>query len=291
MRLPPALHEVLNQKLANPIQETRRCSGGDINQAAQLMTAEDKFFVKWNHHSDPGMFEAEARGLAILREAGTLRVPAVIAFQAAEGDCPAFLVLEWLEEGRSQERTKAMLGEGLAALHQHTAEKHGLDHSNFIGSLPQYNQPTESWTEFYAEQRIRPQMAIARQRGRLPENREKLLNRLIDRLPNLLPGENPPASLLHGDLWAGNYLTLADGNPAIIDPAVYYGHREVEMAFTQLFGGFGASFYDAYNSVYPLDKGYNERRSLYQLYPLMVHMNLFGGGYAMQVDSVARRYV
>jgi fructosamine-3-kinase len=133
-------------------------------------------------------------------------------------------------------------------------------------------------------------MEVARQAGKLSPAREKSLNQLISLLPQLLPHENPSPSLLHGDLWGGNVMILADGRPALIDPAVYYGHREVEIAFTQLFGGFSQRFYDSYNAVYLLDKGYGERRLLYQLYPLMVHMNLFGGGYIAQVDEIIKRY-
>lgn len=289
MRLPLQLHESLEKTLNTTIQEVRPCFGGDINTAAQIITPDHRFFLKWNVHAVPMMFRAEAQGLQILRTADKLRVPEVIAVQEATADCPAYLVLEWLEADKRDDSTYEKLGVGLAMLHQIHQAEHGLDHDNFIGSLPQSNSPSPSWVVFYGEQRLRGPMEIARQRGYLSDGREKNLQKLIQKLPDLIPEVAP--SLLHGDLWGGNVMFLAESMPALIDPAVYYGHREVEIAFTQLFGGFSAEFYNAYQSVYPLDQGYHERRALYQLYPLLVHMNLFGGGYISQVDTILKRYV
>lgn len=289
--LPPPLYNSLQQALGVTLQSTQPCYGGDINSAAHLVTSDGHFFLKWNSASPPGMFSAEAAGLRLLAAANTLRVPAVIAVQEKQGLCPAYLVLEWLESGAASSQSAEKLGEGLAALHRHQASQHGLDHANFIGSLPQKNIQTKTWVNFFAEQRLRPQMEIARRLDRLPAAREKGLNELIRRLPEWLPAEEPAPSLLHGDLWSGNVMTLSDGIPAIIDPAVYFGHREIEIAFTQLFGGFGARFYAAYHATYPLPPDYEKRRALYQLYPLMVHMNLFGGGYISQVDAIVQRYI
>jgi fructosamine-3-kinase len=210
----------------------------------------------------------------------------------AQQGLPDFLVLEWLPPVRPQNPSQfaEKLGEGLATLHLQMADQYGLDRDNFIGSLPQENQQENGWARFYAEHRILFQMEIARQVGRLTPERERLLNTLCQNMSQLAP-DDPPASLLHGDLWGGNYLGTTHDVPVIYDPAVYYGHREVEMAFTELFGGFPTRFYDAYNAVYPLDQGYAERKALYQLYPLMVHMNLFGGGYIGQVDRILRHYL
>ncbi len=291
MHLPTALHDSIAARLGTNIQNVQVCSGGDINEAAQIVTSDGSLFVKWHPRSPQHMFSTEAKGLSLLRKSNTVRVPEVIMVEEARDDCPAYILLEWLESGTPQAHTSHQLGEQLAALHQQSASEHGLDHDNFIGRLPQYNHQHATWAAFYAEQRIRPQMKIAQQVGQLPTHREKLLNTLLQRLDTLLPQPNPPASLLHGDLWGGNFMTLTGGQPAVIDPAVYYGHREIEMAFTELFGGFSPAFYDAYNSVYPLDKEYQRRKSLYQLYPLMVHMNLFGGGYGRSVDSILRQYV
>lgn len=182
-------------------------------------------------------------------------------------------------------------GIALAELHRHTAPTHGLEQDNFIGRLPQPNQPTASWIEFYRDQRIGYQMTIARQRGRLPARRESLLTRLLERLPDLLDDNTMLPSLLHGDLWGGNYLVDEQGQAVLIDPAVYYGHREMDLAMTELFGGFGGRFYEAYHATYPMDSGYAERRALYQLYYILVHLNLFGEHYGGQVDSIAAHYV
>lgn len=291
MRLPSSLHEALTNKLGTTISEVRACSGGDINEAAQIVTvSNERLFVKWHQQSPPNMFTAEAKGLKLLRNAQTtLRIPEVIAAQEATDDCPAYLVLEWLERGSPQAHTDEVLGHGLAALHQSHADQHGLDHHNFIGPLHQPNTPHSTWPTFFAEERVRPQIEVARRVGQLSGHRERLLNTLLDKIPQIVP--DAPPSLLHGDLWRGNVMILSRGEPAVIDPAVYYGNREMDIAFTQMFGGFSARFYDAYNSSYPLDKDYPQRRALYQLYHTMVHMNLFGGGYAHSVDSILRQYV
>ncbi len=291
MYLPSSLSQAVTSSLGVAIREIHACTGGDINQAARLITQDDALFIKWHASSVPGMFSAEARGLELLRQTGVVRVPQVVAVAEATAACPAYLVLEWLPSGSANTHTDQELGEGLAALHRLEADSHGLDHDNFIGRLNQPNCQRTTWSEFFAQQRIQPQMEEARRSGQLPTHREQLLNRLLANLADLLPTDNPPASLLHGDLWRGNVMVLPESEPAVIDPAVYYGHREIELAFTELFGGFSARFYDAYNSSYPLDKSYRERRALYQLYPLMVHMNLFGGGYASRVDSILRQYV
>lgn len=286
MSLPADIQHAIESHLNTAVVSSRWIGGGDINEAAQVETASEKFFVKWNPHSPPGMFTAEARGLNLLASAGTLKVPQVIL----SSEMPAFLALEWLPIERPKNPTVFAdhLGEGLARLHQTTQGKHGLDHDNYIGRLHQSNTPTQSWAAFYRDQRIRVQMGIARQNGRLNPERERLLERLCEKLPGILPDVSP--SLLHGDLWSGNYSGITGDLPVIYDPAVYYGHREVEMAFTELFGGFPGRFYEAYNAAFPLDKGYMERKALYQLYPLLVHLNLFGEGYGSHVDSIARRY-
>jgi protein-ribulosamine 3-kinase len=278
MRLPEGLRQRVEAALGTPITSTSAQGGGDINEAARLTTSAGDCFIKWNTRE--GMFPTEARGLRVLRQAGTaLKIPDVIA---VEND---FLLLEWLPTERPSEKSAKRLGEGLAALHQLTEATHGLDHNNFIGMLPQSNTSEASWPVFYRDQRIRAQMKLA---GNLPPEREKLLERLCERLPELLPEAAP--SLLHGDLWGGNVMVTTDGTPALYDPAVYYGHREIDLAMTELFGGFSPRFYEAYQANFPLDPDYKSRRLLYQLYPLMVHMNLFGGGYTAQVEMIAGRY-
>jgi fructosamine-3-kinase len=243
------------------------------------------------------MFPAEAHGLRLMAATNEIRVPTVIA-QGDEtsdktGGCPAYLVLEWIEQGNKHgEDTMAHFGEQLAAMHRHHASQHGLDQDNFIGQLPQPNTQTARWAEFYRDQRIGYQMEIARRLGRLPKSREELLTRLMDRLPDLLDqhAEGIPASLIHGDLWGGNYLIDTAGHAVLIDPAVCYGHREMDLAMSELFGGFSGPFYAAYHAAYP-SPGYEDRRALYQLYYILVHLNHFGESYGRRVDSLAAHYV
>lgn len=266
-----------------------RVHGGDINEAFCVEVSGGRYFIKINSAAPVGFFGAEQDGLIRLREANRLRVPAVIAQADAAAHLPAYLVLEWLEEAPPSSAFAAGFGEALALQHQITRVDFGLDRDNFIGKLPQRNPPTARWGDFYRDQRIAPQAALARKRG-MSASRLALLERLMTRLPALLPNTSTP-SLLHGDLWRGNYMTLAGDIPAVIDPAVYFGDREIELAFTELFGGFSAQFYAAYRATFPLEPGYEDRRALYQLYPLLVHYNLFGEPYGAHVEAVCRRYV
>ncbi len=286
--LPAALSEVLSSVLGGTIAFVQPVFGGDINYAAQIDCGSASYFVKWNANSPDAMFATEAEGLRLLRGAGALRVPDVIA--QGEADGIGYLVLEWIETGNKRAgNVMEAFGSGLAELHRQQAAQHGLDQNNFIGRLPQINTPTSSWISFYREQRIGYQMEVARQRGRLPRRREDLLTRLMERLDHWLDDEAITPSLLHGDLWGGNYLVDEQGRAVLIDPAVYYGHREMDLAMTELFGGFATRFYEAYQAAYPL-VGYDERRSLYQLYYILVHLNLFGEAYGGQVDSIAAYY-
>lgn len=292
MSLPHILQDTLEQTLNITILNSQWVTGGDINQAARVDTRHERFFVKWNYDAPADMFQAEAQGLELLARTQAIRVPHVILWDQGEAQIPAFLVLEWLDFVPPQDTNllAERLGEGLALLHQFQAQTHGLERDNFIGSLPQRNTPTANWADFFAEQRLGFQQQIAHERGRMTPERERLLNDLRADLPDLLP--NAEASLLHGDLWGGNYMCLSGDIPAIYDPAVYFGHREVELAFTELFGKFPTRFYQAYDSIYPLDPQYDHtRKQIYQLYPLMVHLNLFGGHYGRVVDEIARRFV
>jgi fructosamine-3-kinase len=283
--IPPDLLAAVSAALGATIRDIRPVHGGDINQAARLvLPGGEAVFLKWNRGVPPDFFAAEAAGLRVIQAAGAIRVPEVLAV----GATPAFLALEWIEPGGRGMMTAAFaerLGHELAALHATPATEHGFPEANYIGSLPQPNGQTRSWVAFYRDERIGAQMAIARRLGRLPAPREQALERLQAWLPVFLDDEAIAPGLLHGDLWGGNFMAAASGDPVLIDPAVYFGHREVDLAMTELFGGFPPDFYAAYGEVHPLD-GYTERRALYQLYPLLVHMNLFGGGYA-----IVRHYV
>ncbi len=292
MTLPAQLPAVLEAKLNIKIKQTRSVSGGDISAAARCQLADGRdIFVKWQPAGRwSGLFMAEAHGLQLLHSTDTLRTPEVLAYAAGSADDPAFIAMEWLGQSVKTNAAAKVLGEGLALLHQSTAEQYGLDHDNFIGANPQPNNQTSNWINFFATQRFGFQMTLAEQNGHLPASRASRLERLMSRLGEWLPAQ-PPASLLHGDLWGGNWLITEAGSPALIDPAVYYGDREADLAFTELFGGFPSAFYDAYNHVWPLDSGYHERKELYNLYHLLNHLNLFGGGYGGSVDAVLRRFV
>jgi len=289
--IPEILIEALGSALPTRVTVAQPVGGGDINHAARIEAGETRYLLKWHASPPPGFFAAEAHGLSVLRVANAIRVPAVVAYAEAVSDgSPGWLLMEWIDTAPAGAKFAENLGHGLAALHRHTQTAYGLDRDNFIGSLPQPNRSTARWVDFYRDQRIGAQMAIARECGMMPPKRQALLEALMSRLDSLIGGVAESPALLHGDLWSGNYLSVGD-QPVIIDPAVYFGHREVEIAFTELFGGFPSRFYAAYREAYPLDPGYEWRRALYQLYPLMVHMNLFGGGYALHVDEICRQYL
>jgi fructosamine-3-kinase len=289
---PDWLSTIVRETLSAEPTHIQRVGGGMINQAARVVVGQDQYFVKWKTDAPPLFFQAEARGLGALHAAGAIRVPQVVGCGEAAAHWPAYLILEWIETARVDARIfAANFGHALGALHRITSPVYGLDHDNYIGELPQSNTPTGNWIDFYRDRRIGVQMELARKQGLLPARREALLRQVMDRLGDLLDGVTLTPSLLHGDLWSGNFLTAAGNQPVVIDPAVYYGHREVEIAFTELFGGFPPGFLTAYREAYPLDPGYERRRSLYQLYPLLVHLNIFGESYGSSVDAVCRQYV
>jgi fructosamine-3-kinase len=289
MAIPSALRQRLAEVIGAPVEQDQAVYGGDINQSARIVSGGTPYFVKWNASAPPTMFPTEAGGLQRLSAADAVRVPAVIAQGDADGACPAFLVLEWIETGGQRGGTMERFGAALAELHRHTAATYGLDRDNFIGRLPQPNTPSADWRAFYRDQRIGAQMALARRLGRLPNRRERLLTLLMDRLPDLLDDDAVSPALIHGDLWGGNYLVDSAANAVLIDPAVCYAHREMDLAMSELFGGFSSSFYSAYFEAYPAP-GYAERRALYQLYYILAHLNLFGESYGGRVDAIAAHY-
>jgi fructosamine-3-kinase len=286
-----ALRSALERALGLPVERAERVSGGDVNEAyrVELSSGRD-VFVKANPAAPRGMFEAEARGLAWLGEAEALRVPEVLAVGEAQPAAPAFLALEYVPPGPPLARADEELGRGLAALHSASPGAFGLDHDNFVAVLPQSNAPGPTWAELYGERRLRPQTKRAVDAGCLPPALGGRLDAVIRKLPDLVGPAEPPARL-HGDLWSGNVLHAADGEPCLVDPAVYGGHREIDLAMMRLFGGFSERCFAAYDESYPLAPGYEERVALYQLYPLLVHVNLFGGGYVGSVERALSRYV
>lgn len=256
-------------------------SGGSIN-TAQIVKGKDgrEFFIKLNKVSLVDMFEAEAEGLQELASAQAIKVPALICWGSSGNE--AYIVLEYISlEGKN---SGPKLGEQLAALHQQQWDKFGWIRDNTIGSTPQINTPSSSWVEFYRQHRLRFQLELAARRGG-----GQLLNQgehLLGDLDAFFTDYQPSPSLLHGDLWGGNYATDEQGNPVIYDPAVYYGDREADIAMTELFGGFPQAFYAAYAAAWPLDAGYATRKTLYNLYHVINHFNLFGGGYLSQADHM-----
>lgn len=257
-------------------------SGGCISPSFRVRLANGAdLFVKTLPAGGPrGMLEAEALSLQRLAGAGQVRVPAVLAAHAD------WLALEWLEPATATEPAWRQLGADLARLHRQQAGRYGWEADNFIGSLPQANAATDSWAEFWVEHRLRPQLRQAE--GRLERSTRDGFESLFRLAPELLgEAEAEGPSLLHGDLWSGN-VHLSAAGPAVIDPSCYYGHREVDLAMAALFGGFPASFRDGYGEEWPLLDGWERRRSIYQLYYLLVHVNLFGGGYAAQTAAALR---
>jgi protein-ribulosamine 3-kinase len=286
----PKLEELLAKrtKLSAQIEECSMLGGGSINDACSLRFGGQSFFIKWNHAERyPKMFEVEARGLELLRNSHTLALPIVIGARV-HGNY-AFLALEYVKQGSADGNFWTVFGRNLARMHQNTAEKFGLDHDNYIGSLQQCNKQTDDWPSFYIQQRIEPQLKLAFENGLADKSLYRDFNSLFGKIHYLFPTE--PASLLHGDLWSGNYLCSSQGEPVLIDPAVYYGHREMDIGMTRLFGGFDRHFYNSYNEEWPMESGWQQRTDLCNLYPLLVHVNLFGGSYMMQVKSILRRFV
>jgi fructosamine-3-kinase len=276
------IDEALAQTLGSAVLGRRPLSGGDINEAFELSLADGRtLFVKTNRHAPPDMFPAEAKGLAWLAEANALRIPRVVVAT------PDFLVLEKIDSVGRQPDFDERLGRGLAKLHRAGAPFFGCEHQNFIGRLPQDNRAASTWPDFYCVRRLEPQLKLAVDNGLVSAGLRRSFDRLFAVLEDRVGPPEPPARL-HGDLWGGNLLTDDAGHPCLIDPAVYGGHREVDLAMMQLFGGFGSRVFDAYDEVLPLAKAHRERIPLYQLYPLMVHLNLFGGSYRPSIEAALR---
>ena len=273
------------------VQRVTPLTGGMINQSARLETNEGPIFIKLNVNAPPELFQKEAQGLRALAASQTVRVPQVLHVADATSETPAFLLLEWIEAAPPAEQAAMTrrFAEDLAALHQAPApDEFGWQQDNYLGELLQINTPCASWPQFYSECRLEPQIALARQRKLLPLHRERLLFSILNRLDGWLSDFEAHPSLLHGDLWSGNYITSGQ-QTVLVDPAVYYGEREIEMAFIELFGDFPPGFMSAYQHVFPLQNGYHKRRTLHQLYPLLVHLNHFGETYGILLDNACHQ--
>lgn len=263
----------------------RPIGGGCINQTGEFEYKGTKYFLKWNRNAHE-IFEAEAKGLSLLSQSQTIYIPNVIG--TGTEDSIDFLCLEFVTRSSPSHNFWAIFGRQLAALHSQTQFHFGLDHHNYIGSLPQSNLENPNWIDFFVSERLLPQLKRATNKGLIDSTLKARFEKLFNHLPKLIPKEKP--SLLHGDLWSGNFLVGNQGQPVIFDPAVHYGHREAELAFTHLFGGFDSDFYSAYNEAFPLTQGHQERVDIFNLYPLLVHVNLFGASYLSGIVQTLSRF-
>jgi len=273
--------------LGTRVSAARPVGGGCINAALRVELADGRTVFLKHAGGDraAAMYRAEARGLEWLG-AGPLRVPAVVAL--GDGEQP-FLALEWVEAGRPGPGHDEALGRGLAGLHAIGAPSFGLDHDNWVGAVEQPNDPLPDWPGFYLERRLEPFLRRAVDLGYMAPRAVCLLERLAARIHELCGPPEPPARL-HGDLWGGNAMSGPEGEPVLIDPAVYGGHREVDLAMMRLFGGFSERAFAAYAEAAPLAAGHGERLELYQLMPLLVHAILFNGHYGAAAERVLARY-
>ncbi len=283
MALWESIAQHISQATGQPfaIGDRRSVGGGCINQGYRLVGGDRTYFVKLNQASQIAMFEAEAAGLRDMQATATIRVPTPICYGTVGQD--GYLVLEWLDLAQGGSLAWAEMGRQLAALHRAgSAQGFGWSCNNTIGSTPQINPWTGDWVQFWTEHRIGWQLRLAHRRGGdFPKG-----ERLLAALPGLLADHHPQPSLVHGDLWSGNAAITQAGEPVIFDPATYYGDREVDIAMTELFGGFPADFYRGYNEAFPLDSGYKRRKTLYNLYHILNHFNLFGGSYESQANAM-----
>ena len=276
------LSAVLQEDL--PLLWVRNLSGGDINQAALLQSNDRRWFLKYKQGGPDGMFAAEAQALEEIAAQQCIRVPSPIA--VGHIDDTAWLLLEYLE--LSSSGSPEQLGEQLAALHRVKAHQFGWYRDNFIGSTGQINTYSNDWSAFWRDQRLKPQLAMAISAGHDGPFADKI-ERLLENMDFFMADHQPGASLLHGDLWAGNKAYIKQGEAVIFDPASYYGDRETDIAMTELFGGFEAGFYSAYKACYPLADGYQLRRDLYNLYHMLNHLNLFGATYLGACESISEK--
>lgn len=277
------------------ITQRRSISGGCINQGYSLSDGNLTYFVKLNQATKVEMFAAEAQGLQEILATNTIKVPSPLCWGTTQNN--SYLVMEWLEFNDGNSGSWEMMGQNLAKMHKvKVSEQFGWGFNNTIGSTPQINTLTANWADFFAEFRIGYQLKLAQRRGFMipplpPLNKGGDIHAFITIIREILSDHNPQPSLVHGDLWSGNAAITEEGEPVILDPATYYGDREVDLAMTELFGGFPSAFYRGYNQEWPLDQGYQQRKTIYNLYHILNHFNLFGGGYGHQAIETIKQIV
>lgn len=262
--------------------------GGSINDAYRIETnSGELFFCKINSANKfPGLFEAERQGLELLKSHNIIRVPEVISSTIADNN--QVLIMEWIEQGSRTPAFWRLFGEQLAQLHEVRDKSFGLPVDNYIGSLVQKNKSADNWPDFFIHQRLKPQIQMALREGLLQSKEVAQFERVYDKLKDIFLHSSP--GLLHGDLWSGNYLCDREGRPVLIDPAVYYGHPAIDLGMTTLFGGFDRLFYDSYSAFRPFPPNYHEQWEVCNLYPLLIHLNLFGESYKPAILRTIQRY-
>jgi fructosamine-3-kinase len=280
----------IEEKLGGKIKSFTSLSGGCISDAYRITTEGNKqYFLKYNSSSANDMFIKEAHGLMELEKANAIRIPQVLSFDED------YIILEFIQSGNKIKNFFEEFGRSFAEMHKYYSETFGFYEDNYIGSNPQMNIPDENekldWATFYFNKRILFQFRLAEKLGNSTEELRKGISKLEDRIEDIIGRNKENPSLLHGDLWGGNYMVDESGNAVLIDPAVYYGHREADLGMTKLFGGFSSEFYRAYGETFPLEDGYDYRENIYKLYHVLNHLNLFGGGYYSQAISLIKFYI
>lgn len=281
------MHDFFEQLFSETPSKISKLSGGDINDVYEVIVPRGEYVVKVNDDEKfPGMLAYEGIGLATLAMSMSVATPEVFECGAIDGK--QFLVLEKIWTLDSVDKTWIQFGRDLAKMHQSTSQHFGFESDNYIGSLVQKNDQKKTWTDFLITQRLQPMIELAVNQGDVNYVEGKIFDSLFAKLDELIPQEKP--ALLHGDLWSGNFLVGPAEEAVLIDPAVYYGHREMDLAMMQLFGGFSPKLFDTYHEIYPFENGWKDRIELNQLYPLLVHVNLFGRSYWNKVDQICRKY-
>jgi fructosamine-3-kinase len=290
MILSSKIKSKIEKELNSKIIDSQSLSGGCISNAYKIKTNAGKiFFLKYNSSVKNDMFIKEAHGLQELNKANVIKIPEVISYDEE------YILLEQITSANKQKNFSDDFGRKFAHLHKFTGEVYGFYEDNYIGSNPQLNISEENekhnWTNFYFKKRILFQLHLAEETGNSTSGLRRAVSELENKIDKIVDDNGERPSLLHGDLWGGNYLTDENGFACLIDPAVYYGNREADLAMTKIFGGFDSKFYEAYNEVFPLPDGYQYRENIYKLYHILNHLNLFGGGYYSQAMSLISYYI